>query len=47
MGGGTITDLSDGELSALLQDIESLDALPSTEVEVSEPGLPLAHGGRR
>ena len=47
MGGGTITDLSDGELSALLQDIESLDALPSTEVETSEPGLPIEHGGRR
>ena len=47
MGGGTITDLSDGELSALLQDIESLDALPSTEVEVSEPGLPIEHGERR
>jgi hypothetical protein len=47
LGGGTITDLSDGELSALLQDIESLDALPSTEVEVSEPGLPVEHGERR
>jgi anti-sigma factor RsiW len=47
MGGATITDLSDGELSALLQDIESLDALPSTEVEASEPGLPVGHGGGR
>jgi len=47
MGGGTITDLSDGELSALLEDLESLDALPSTEVESSDPGLPVGHGSRR
>ncbi len=47
MGGGTLTDLSDGELSALLQDIESLDALPSTEVETAAPGLSIGHGGQR
>lgn len=37
MAGGTITDLSDGELSALVEGIESLDAVPSTEVEGEEP----------
>ena len=37
MAGGTITDLSDGELSALVDGIESLDAVPSTEVEGEEP----------
>ena len=31
--GGSIGDLSDGELSALVEGIESLDGLPSTEVE--------------
>jgi anti-sigma factor RsiW len=47
MGGGAITDLSDGELSALLRDIESLDALPSTDVEATEPGLAIGQGGGR
>jgi anti-sigma factor RsiW len=37
MAGGSITDLSDGELSALVESIESLDAVPSTEVEGDEP----------
>ena len=37
MAGGSINDLSDGELSALVDGIESLDAVPSTEVEGDEP----------
>lgn len=37
LGGGSITDLSDGELSALVEGIESLDAVPSTEVEGDQP----------
>ena len=40
MDAGTITDLSDGELSALVEGIESLDAVPSTEVEGDAP-MPL------
>ena len=34
---GAIGELSDGELSALVEGLESLDALPSTEVEGAEP----------
>ena len=37
MAGGAIGELSDGELSALVEGIESLDALPSTELESVEP----------
>jgi hypothetical protein len=33
MAGGSLTDLSDRELASLLKDIESLDAVPSTEVD--------------
>jgi hypothetical protein len=33
MTGGAIGELSDGELSTLVNEIESLDALPSAEVE--------------
>ena len=33
MGGGSLIDLSDRELTSLLKEIESLDALPTTEVE--------------
>lgn len=33
MTGGALTELSDSELDALLRDIESLDALPTTDVE--------------
>jgi len=33
MTGGAIGELSDRELSTLLDEIESLDALPSEEVE--------------
>jgi anti-sigma factor RsiW len=40
MTGGVLGDLSDGELSALLSDIESLDAVPSTDVESADPILP-------
>jgi len=46
MSGGTIADLSDGELSDLLGDIESLDAVPSTEVESTESLLTGRHRGR-
>ncbi|HKH90987.1 MAG TPA: zf-HC2 domain-containing protein [Gemmatimonadaceae bacterium] len=37
MAGGTIGELSDGELSALVEGIESLEALPSAEAESVEP----------
>ncbi|HEU4720905.1 MAG TPA: hypothetical protein VFS59_06040, partial [Gemmatimonadaceae bacterium] len=37
MAGGTIGELSDGELSALVEGIESLDALPSADVDDAEP----------
>jgi anti-sigma factor RsiW len=47
MAGGAIADLSDGELSDLLGELESLDALPSTEVESPESLLSGRHGGRR
>ena len=46
IAGGTIADLSDGELSNLLGDIESLDAVPSTEVESTESLLTGRHRGR-
>ena len=46
MAGGTIADLSDGELSDLLGDIESLDAVPSAEVESTESLLTGRHRGR-
>ncbi len=41
MSGGTLTDLSDRELTSLLKEIESLDALPSTDVE-SVPVSPIS-----
>jgi len=34
---GSITDLSDGELAALVEGIESLEAVPSAEVEGDQP----------
>ncbi len=37
LAGASIGDLSDVELSALLADLESLEALPSTEVEGVQP----------
>ena len=37
LAGAAIVDLSDGELSALMDDLESLDALPSTEIEGTQP----------
>jgi anti-sigma factor RsiW len=37
MAGGAISDLSDRELSALVEGIESLEAVPSTEVDGEEP----------
>jgi hypothetical protein len=33
VGGGSLTDLSERELASLLREIETLDALPSTDVE--------------
>ena len=33
MGGGSLSDLNDRELASLLKDIESLDAVPSLEVD--------------
>jgi anti-sigma factor RsiW len=47
MAGGALGDLSDGELSTLLSDIESLDAVPSTDVEGAEPISPSRDGGLR
>ncbi|MEP7002250.1 MAG: zf-HC2 domain-containing protein [bacterium] len=38
MGGGSLNDLNDQELTSLLKDIEALDAVPSVEVD----NLPLA-----
>jgi anti-sigma factor RsiW len=45
MGGGTVSDLSDRELTALLDDIESLDAVPSADVDTALPVTPLEPGG--
>lgn len=41
---GSLTDLSDGELAALLRDLESLDGVPTTDVDaaVISPMAPLA-----
>ena len=36
VAGGAINELSDGELATLVEDLESLDAVPSTEVESGE-----------
>jgi hypothetical protein len=41
MGGGAISDLDDRELKSLLKDIESLDAVPSVDVEAT-PMSPIA-----
>ena len=48
MGGGSLTDLSDRELDALLRDIESLDAVTTTDVEatVLSPVAPTTAPGR-
>ena len=46
MAGGTISDLSDGELSDLIGDLDSLDAVPSTDVESTESLLTGRHRGR-
>ena len=37
IAGGSISDLSDGELTALVEGIESLDGVPSAEVETPAP----------
>ena len=46
VAGGTISDLSDSELSDLIGDLDSLDALPSTDVESTESFLTGRHRGR-
>ena len=46
MGGGSLGDLSDRELTSLLKDIESLDAVPSLEVD-NTPTAPIAPGAPR
>lgn len=43
MGGGSLSDLNDRELASLLKDIDSLDAVPSVEVD-NTPVAPLAPG---
>jgi hypothetical protein len=45
LAGSTTSDLSDRELSALLKDIESLDAVLSTEVENATPMSPVSPKG--
>jgi hypothetical protein len=40
--GGAVGDLSDRELSMLLKGIQSLDVLPSAEVENNVPVTPVA-----
>jgi hypothetical protein len=42
MSGGTMSDLSDSELAALLKDIDKMDAVPSTDVEsgATTPSVP-------
>ena len=45
MAGGTVTDLSDGELDALLDELETFDAVPSTDVEGALPVTPLEPAG--
>jgi hypothetical protein len=42
MAGGSLGELSEGELSALLDDMESLDALTSTDVEGVDAASPVA-----
>jgi len=46
IGGGTVADLSDAELSNLIGDLDSLDAVPSTDVESTESFLTGRHRGR-
>jgi anti-sigma factor RsiW len=46
IAGGAIADLSDGELSNLIGDLDSLDAVPSTDVESTESLLTGRHRGR-
>jgi hypothetical protein len=44
IGGGSIGELSDGELTTLLDDLEHFESLPSAEVEVGE-ALPASMPG--
>ena len=45
LASSAIGDLSDGELSALLQDIGTIEALPSAEVENATTISPVAPTG--
>jgi anti-sigma factor RsiW len=45
MGSGAIGDLDDRELSALLRDLESLDALPPADVENATTVIPVDPAG--
>jgi hypothetical protein len=47
LGTSAVTDLSDRELSSLLRDIGTLDALPAADVENATPISPAAPKGRR
>lgn len=41
LGGAAVSDLDDSELSTLLADLQTLDAVPSTEVETTVPATSL------
>jgi anti-sigma factor RsiW len=45
MGSGAASDLSERELQALLKDIESIDAVPSVDVENAVPVSPISPKG--
>jgi anti-sigma factor RsiW len=42
MAGGSLSDLDEGELTMLLAEIETLDALPAVDVEPATPLTPIA-----
>ena len=46
MAAGSLNELSESELTALLRDIELLDAVPSVDVD-NTPSSPIAPEGRR
>ena len=46
MAAGSLNDLSDRELTSLLRDIESLDAVPTIEVD-NTPIAPIGPGHRQ
>ena len=45
MGSGVIGELNDGELSALLKDLETVDVIPSVDVENATAVSPIAPAG--